>query len=604
MLSLTNLIIGLLCLSSIINFHPLILGSLLCAIIFVIPGMAWEGICRSQKKKTLLEHLFYWLLISSLVLILGIAIHVIFNIKIGSRSYAYYLFFVNNSAFAISYFRGRRPGNFHYKAADLKKVIAVFLLIFFLLLLFNYLAVYIIPPLQDNTLTTQATAYGLSRHFTPKTFTDRYICYGFAHPLLHHFYTAASVFLTGHLEDLKYYYDYANKYEKLQDMKPYVGQQIDLFVQKFGRLEVKVKEIAGNRIYLDKNVPSVEPNTRLKPVGRFCFIRDNNIIEDYIPTSDNQLADNLEYEVVKRGEYWSMAREVYRKFYNNPYLFSSRLPNIFFTVMSCWVIYCIFITITGSKYLSLAGVLSYISIPELLVRSIGGSYSSITLFSIMVIAYFYIRNQYKALFWAALFGALANHKVVIILISIGLLELFKKALFRRDNGFWPAVSGFAMGTILFWIYGLIVNRQAFLLDHFHYHLFNRIFHISDFGYSGYPSIGELWSEFTRNVNPFFVFPALLGTGFAIFRTRTSNLLIFPLWFVFTGVIFSFIDWRGTKHLLLAVPALLISFMMLVNKTPKLGKVWFSFIFLGITVNIAKLMYFIYTKNLFIIASQW
>ncbi|MFC1630926.1 hypothetical protein ACFL2I_00010 [Candidatus Omnitrophota bacterium] len=608
MFLLTNLIIGFLFLSSIINFNSLVLGLILCLVIFILPGMVWAGACGGQKDKTQFELLFHWLMLSTLVLIIGMAIHVVANIKIGARSFAYYLFFVNNSALIIAYFRNRKSENTDFKffptKVSLKIVIMVILALFSSLLIFYYLAVYVVPPLQDNTLTTQATAYGLSRYFIPRTFTDRYISYEFAHPLLMHFYTAGSIFLSGNLDNLRYYYDYAQSAEELLSRPPQIGDEISLLIQKFGRVKVRIDKTVEGRIFLDKQIPQIRPNGRLTPLMASQFIGDNQIREDYIPVSGHQLVNNIDYDIIKEGKYWRMAREVYAKFYQHPHLFPSRVANIFFSLLCCLAIYNILIATTQSRYISAIGVLCYISMPELLVRSIAGSYTSVTIFSMLVITYFYLKQKHKAVFLSALFAALVNHKAAIILLPIGLIELYERGIFKRGNLFYFAIFGFTIGTVLFWSYGIIVDKQAFLLDHFRYHLFNRVFHVSELGYQGYPSISELWAEFTQNINPFLIFPALLSMIAIIICNRKKSWIIFPIWFILGGVAFSVIDWRSTKHLQLIVPALVISLMIVISRSVKLKKAWLTFVFLGIIVNLAKLLYFISSKNLFIIADHW
>ncbi|MFC1699045.1 hypothetical protein ACFL1I_03670 [Candidatus Omnitrophota bacterium] len=608
MLLVSNFIIGLLFLSSLIDFHPLALGLLLCLVIFILPGTVWAKAYLNRKDKSHFELLFYWLILSTLVLIIGIAVHSFANIKIGARSYACYLFFVINLTFIILHFRNHKARDVDCKLlltkTNSKFGIIAILIAFSLILLFYYLAVYVIPPLQDNTLTTQATAYGLSRYFIPRTFTDRYIGYEFAHPLLIHFYTAGSFFLSEDLEKLKYYYDYAGKAEELLNSQPKVGEEISMSIQEFGKVKVRIDKISKGKIFFDKQIPKIKPNGRLAPLGTDQFIRDNQIREDYLPVSDSQLVNSLDYDIIKKGKYWSMAREVYAKFYQQPHLFLSRIPNIFFSLLCCLAIYNILLVTTHSRQISSLGVLCYVSLPELLVRSIAGSYTSVTIFSMLVITYFYLMQKHKAVFLSALFAALVNHKAAIILLPIGLIELYERGIFKRGNLFYFAIFGFTIGTVLFWSYGIIVDKQAFFLDHFRYHLFNRVFHVSELGYQGYPSISELWAEFIQNINPFLIFPALLSMIAIIICNRKKSWIIFPIWFILGGVVFSVIDWRSTKHLQLIVPALVISLMIVISRSVKLKKAWLTFVFLGIIINLAKLLYFISSKNLFIIADYW
>lgn len=590
----------------------LFFGFLAGILIFIIPGFPY--IYYAQKRKSLLEQTFYCLVISTIILIFGIIIHVLLKARIGLKSYICYLFIIINLSFVISRIFNRK-GNDNsvtvslFKGNKLLKFSVIVLLLFSAYTLLFYLSIYIIPPLQDNTVTTQSTAYGLSVYFMPKTFTDRYICYEFAHPPLMNFYTAASFFLSGYLERVKYYYDYANKFEELMNKKFREGEFMDLSISNFGNVSVKIKEIVKDKIIFDTPIPKLRPNQRLLPIeirDNINFISDNEIIEDYIPISEmNIMTDNLKCTVIKEGQYWSMAREVYHLFYDNPYLYPSRLPNICFTLLSCFVMYHLVYFIVHSRMLAILGTIAYFTIPEMLIMCVGGSNTSITICALLFIIYFYQRKQRKALFSAGFLAGLIEQKISVILIPICISELLcNKKSFHKNNLFSFVLTGFIGGIGLYWLYGISISRSAFLQDHFYYHFVNRIFHVNDLGYGGYPDIFELWNAFIEKTNPFFVLPALISLFFILKTKNKTSFVVYPLWFICGAVAFSVVDWKSSKHLLLITPALLLSIFVFISERKSFSILWVIPVIAGIIINIIKLLYFIQTKNMHIIANRW
>ncbi len=594
-------IIFLLLSSGFLKLPPLVSGLMICLVSFIVPGAVVVETAFFSRTLDSFETVFWSLFISTVTLIIGIAFHVILGIAIGKVTYSIYILILINLIFIVFYFNDKKIWK-RQISLNIRGIIYFILPGLFLL----YFATNVIPPLQDNTLTTQSTAYGLSKHFVPKTFTDRYLNYEFAHPPLMHFYTAASLFLAGHLEDVKYYYDYAQKFEELMNKRPKQGEKISFSVFGFNPFEVEILKIEGDEIILDKDIPFLEPNRRLVPVGKYRFIRDNQIKEDYIPVSERTVVRKVNYGIIKSGEYWKMAREVYETFYAQPLLLYSRLPNIFFTLLSCWVVYLIVLSFTQSKILSCFALLVFITIPELLIRAVGGSYTAVDIYFILIVTYIYLAGKRKwVLFCASAMAALTDHKLLILAVSFMVTEALKGNLFRKNSPMLAMSFGFFSGTALFWIYGISINKEAFFADHFRYHFVNRIFHLQDFGYSGYSSIGNLWWEFIRVLNP-FLFLSFLITFFVFmlnrFKAKTSIFLI--TYSVIGAFIFSIIDWRSTKHLILLIPALLL---FIFDNFPSMAnnrKIIVSILSLAVIFNIWRIVHFTFTMDLSLINRIW
>ncbi|HAH19319.1 MAG: hypothetical protein A2Y00_07125 [Omnitrophica WOR_2 bacterium GWF2_43_52] len=601
------------------NVHSSVLfhGFFVSILIFFFPGfLILAGISRGKGKRDALSQLFTCIIISTLLLIGGGIIHIAGNLRMDIRSYIWYLVLMINLILIASFFFKKKT---HadtmktnlWKGKRIAGVMSVIAVLFFAYVLFFWLAVDIIPPLQDNTLTTQSTAYGLSVYFIPKTFTDRYISYEFAHPLLMHFYTAGVFSLTGNLEKVRYYYDYANEFEELSQKKFYKGEYIDLSIQNFGARRVRINEVTDDKLVFDAYIPQLKPNPRLLPIeksSRFGFIKDNNVKEDYMPilNEDSAGVNSLPIDVIRKGEYWKMARKVYRLFYNTPYLYPSRLPNIVFTLMSLLSLYYLLSFISQSRILAGLGVVAFGTIPELLIRSLGGSTTSISIFAMLLIMYFYSIHEQKALFAAAFFAGLVEHKIIVILISLCIFEFIVNK--RRLGNYrlsLSAVAGFIGGIGVYWMYGLFTNSHVFLQDHFRYHFINRIFHVADLGYTGYPGIGMLWVMFIKQAGLLLVFPAFFAM-FSLFKVENQVFCkLYPLCFACGAIAFSVVDWRSTKHLVLLTPALVASLFLYISLRGKQRSIGIICVIIAASVlNSITLMRFIQRGDMQVISAAW
>jgi hypothetical protein len=69
----------------------------------------------------------------------------------------------------------------------------------------SYFAAVVIPPLQDQDMETQGTAYALAMRQVPSMLTDRGVVHFFAHPPLLHLWQAGTFALSGRLPRVAYY---------------------------------------------------------------------------------------------------------------------------------------------------------------------------------------------------------------------------------------------------------------------------------------------------------------------------------------------------------------------------------------------------------------
>jgi len=280
-----------------------------------------------------------------------------------------------------------------------------------------------------------------------------------------------------------------------------------------------------------------------------------------------------------------------RKFFREPHLLGTRMPNIFFSTISSIVLFYLIYSITKSFIFSIMGPLTYFTLPEIFVRSSYGGYMAITNFSLLMMAYLYvykeevkIQSNYKEmlLFLSGTFGALTDQKIAIFIIALAIREFFneKGNLWNRIRTSLSdkIIQGSIFGTMIFWVYGLIVNSRAFLEDHITYHIAYR-FSLDDIRFTHsktlwYPSIIELWKEFNNHLGFPFLLISIPLTIYTL-RNIKDRRSILGLWFLIGSFLFSITDWRQTKHLMHIIPPLIISNLTFVGRT----KLWLKIIFL-------------------------
>lgn len=529
--------------------HGFYLSVLVNLMVFIVPGLAWMGTFRFSGKD-IVVFIFYDILLSTAILGIGIVLFYIMGIKVNMFHFLVYLFVITNIGLISGNF-SKNTFCFGMKKKTLFSVFLVFVIAYFTV---YYAAVHYVAPSEDNDVELQGTAYGLLNTLKPYMLTDRGTVYYFAHPLLMHFYGAHTTLLTGLLEQVKYYYDAAKIGERAQKEPLSDGDEIVFSLPNGGKSSRIIVKAGTHGVEFDRAPPSwIE-------VSHKTFVPVEKV--------------DMSIEMVKKQRLWNLVENEYRRFNEHPYLFSTRIPHVFLSAMSGIILFMLLLNITSSHGLAFLGSILYFSFPEVLLFSSSELYTALTNFSLILCAYFY-RKEKKAekrdglspmLFLSGLFAAFSNHKAVIFPIAIILNEILLKTgreTWRQRINFIAKnkiVLGFILGSVMFWVYGLFVDPNTFFLEHFRYHLWNRIFHISALGYSQYPAIIDLWSKFIENIGYLFALIAILSVSFLLYnmRGRSRDESIFAIWSIVGAVIFSIIDWRQTLHLSLIMPALLIS----------------------------------------------
>jgi hypothetical protein len=263
---------------------------------------------------------------------------------------------------------------------------------------------------------------------------------------------------------------------------------------------------------------------------------------------------------------------LFHRYLEKPYRIETRTPNIFFGALT---VACLGTWIAASSAglaLAFLAALAYMLTPEVFVRSSYGGYFAIGNLILLGIA---LSEEEKSLFpkqvWLACFlagavAAVADHKLIVVVASLALWEALRsrepraRAISALRH---PTVIGFATGTALFWAYGFTVSARSFWIDHVRYHLVDRIIHQpTPWQVAGhYPAIVALWLEFTRDTGWLLLPLALMAFVILLQRGRTSSIRdtneewrsttgFWLLWTILTAIVFSVVDWRQTKHLVI------------------------------------------------------
>ena len=252
----------------------------------------------------------------------------------------------------------------------------------------------------------------------------------------------------------------------------------------------------------------------------------------------------------------------YRRF---PHMLEARTPNVFFGAATVALLAIWGTRISRRWWMGLLAALAYATNPEVLVRTSYGGYFAIGAFASVAILLAWERwRRWPRASGAALpvltsaFAAVADHKLVFLPATLGLSALARWWSGRLTEP-WirrvpVAAVGFALGTLLFWGWGLIIAPGSFVQDHLHNHLLDRVTHLNPLGYSGYPTAFALWLEFNAHTGYVLLPVGVLIMVADLFRRRrtTPYLPSAGVWLIYmtlTAVAFSVIDWRMTKHLM-------------------------------------------------------
>ena len=270
---------------------------------------------------------------------------------------------------------------------------------------------------------------------------------------------------------------------------------------------------------------------------------------------------------VESAEAKAEVTTIYRRYTDDPHPRETRAPNVFLASMTVGLLGVWVRRFAGRWWIGAIVAAVYAINPEVLVRSSYGGYFAIGAFLSLPLLTSPRGSSLRALRWrsTALGGALmalADHKTVLLPISAAFAAITLGGRRLRAALVHPAVIGFALGTMVFWAFGLWTNATAFVQDHVRHHVLDRIAHDNPLGYAGYPSAAALWSEFVAHTG-YLLVPA--GLAFLIVdlraRGRAASVMRRGTWLIYilvTAVVFTIVDWRMTKHLALIIMPLVLA----------------------------------------------
>jgi len=543
-----------------------LLGLLINLLILIVPGLAWIGAVR-YAKTDIASCVFFAVLISTVISIVGVLGFFIVNIQVNSLNYFIYLIIATNAGL----FMTRISDDFFSFAKNTKLITYLCLIAVIVYVAVFYSSNYLVHPREDDDVELQGTAYGMIHYLKPQMLTDRGSPYYFAHPLISHLYSADAFLLTESLDEVKYYYDASERgIEKLNEPLK-VNEEIPFLYPDGKRRSVRITGINQGIVTFDRELPSeVE-------VALLSFIPKDEVI--------------INESLVKNSKIMPIVEQEYLRFNQKPYLYITRMPYFLLASLSGIVLFLFLMKIVNSSLIAFLGTLLYFSFPEILFLSAGEMYSSLTSFCFMMCIFCYWginkdkmkKNTSPIGFLVCAFAALSNHKILSFPIAVFLNELIhKEGRLSWGQRFHAAfknkfVLGFGFGSLLFWIYGYSIDPQIFYSEHIRDHFWDRIFHIDFYGYNDYPTFVEIWRMYVDLYSLFFMLMAVVAIIIVLknFKKYTKNELFFPIWGIVGAIMFSVIDWRQTRHLSLIIPALLISIFICSSKQKQLIKrIWY------------------------------
>ncbi len=418
---------------------------------------------------------------------------------------------------------------------------------------YYWMATRVVPPQLDQGLETQATGYGLATRFEPLLLTDRGTLYYFAHPPLVHFLVSGSFIGYGELAELVPY-DRASRRARAAR--------------------------AGRPFRIDPGPLRLPESSTDDPFQIVAAEPPLYVVRDL----DDGSVSRMPIEEVEQ-------QRIEARFYAHPHRLETRTANLVLASATVALLALWAGKIGRRGWFGVLLAIAYGTTSEVAVRSSYGGYFAVDAFATLLIllaAERWRRQPTRAnggvAVAAGAFAALADHKLVLVALAVVLWRFFARdaprdvprgssralgALARRV--LHPVGVGFALGTVAFWTWGLLINAGAFVQDHLRNHLLDRITHDNPLGYEGYPSFAALWEEFQRHTGwillPAFLLAFLVDRRIRGRHREASALDLRTLCFLvalLTAAAFSLVDWRQTKHL---APILLPVFLVL---TPPRG----------------------------------
>jgi len=553
-------------------------------VLFVLPAAGWFAVF-GPAPRTLGMRLARTLIISTAVLLGSLALILTSGATLTTDLAWTLIWALTNLGFAAAAFGGRPSLS---RRVLLRGEIAIGLVCFLSGYgLFFWGATRVVPPQVDQDLEVMATGFGLLTRFEPLLLTDRHSVYFFAHPPLLHFYVAGSCLLSGSLDSLKIYDDGSRRVRDAWEGRAFTPVTAPIHLH-------------GKPIPL-----AVEP-------GTYRIVRTEGL--DYLLQSANGDIVQASIESVELDQ-------IYAQYATHPLLVDVRTPNVFFAACTVALLAIWVGRISHRWWLGPLAAVAYATSPEVFVRSSYGGYFAVGCLSSMLIllsADHWRRSARRGRSWLAAalgaFAALVDHKSVLLPAALGLRALVVRPLREARSAMTrlhPVGAGFVIGTLLFWLWGFSIARDAFVADHFRNHLLDRITHDNPFGYEGYPSVIELWREFTAHTGylllPFglsLLLWDLWSNRKRAFRRSRPDRGCWMLWMAFTGVAFSVIDWRMTKHLMPLVLPLCLG--VIPDRDARVWRIALPALVLLVvaTVNLAVLSDLVRDFESFVVTPAW
>lgn len=509
------------------------------AVIYIVPGLAWIGLIKKHVKDSVFLVFFIFVFSFSLLTIilcgfLAAGIH--------PRPVPFLL--LTSVVVNIGIILTRPAGAFQAFHYDFREtfILSLSLVCIFICI---FVGMKTIPEKLDLDGEHQGTAYGLIHELKPYLTSDDFIgsAFYFAHPPTTNLFNAFSIFLLDKTDDYKYFYDSAVLTEKVLMLSP--GEEATV---EFMGETTRVKNSNGQYFMLKK--------LSGKDTRDYAYTKSGLI--EYINWQDQN------------------------HFFSRPNVLPARLSNIFASLLIFFILYKLITGLTQSRLLGIVGGYAYIFTPAIFVRSCLSEHVAYTNCLMVLLAYQYFRpeiweNSKRSLkYIPGILAGLINQKIVVLVLPLFLIQVHRSFKERKEKGFIKGLKersaiplGFALGSVLFWIYGMVIDYHAFILSHVKVHLFDRLFHHNTLFAEDYPGLLRLWLEFK------FEFPYLPITVFTLIfclvKFPGRYVSLFSAW-VFSGaILFSIVDWKQTNHLTQIVPPLLIVMMIYIEQQPLMFK---------------------------------
>jgi len=449
-------------------------------------------------------------------------------------------------------------------------------------------AVSVVPPMEDLDYEGQGTAPSLVKHFEPRLLTDRDSAYYYAHPPLLHFYMGGSFLYFDRLDRLAVFEDAWDRAEAAQR-----GEEVTPAVQEFYRLPNKW--LVRNEKDYGKDYEAIGSLHRIVGQDGAYYL-----IEPPLPERGGKVS-------VREFE----SQMLYDHYRQNPRKAATRSPNVFLAAMAVGIMAWWIGQMCGRWWLAALISMAFTTSPEMFVRSVYGGYTAINNFLLLQILLLAEvagnrRDRYisAGFLLAGALAGLANQKLVPMIAALVLWEMlrgFSPEVLPEgmrgnretgdENRLWPArvkrmaiallhpaAIGFALGTVAFWLYGMIISPKVFYFEHIRHHLIDRVTHDNPLGYGNYPSVWALWLELSQHTGYILLPLGIVALAVLCWKKSSSahettglgwrsTSSLWAVWAVITAVIFSAIDWRQTKHLM----PLLIPFHLAPARCTLLGR---------------------------------